>query len=189
MTCSALLLCGGQSTRMGSDKGLLNYKGKPMIQHSIDHLQSRGFEILLLTRNPAYAQFALPMYADEIPNLGPIGALYTGMLRAKSEFLCVLACDMPDSDTEIFSYLLDQLGEHEAIIPSFEGRMHPLLAVYRRSLLPQVQAQIASKNYRMHDFCASIDCRIIDLTDHPKFGRAANFRNVNTPEDLSHTLS
>lgn len=161
------------------------YKGQPMIQHSIDRLQNMGFDIVLLTGNPDYAQFSLPMYSDEIPNLGPIGALYTGMLHTKSALLCVLACDMPESDPALFTHLLGQLGAYDAAVPSYEGRIHPLLAVYRSSLLPQVQAQIASKNYRMHDFCASIKSNIIDLTNHPEFGRAINFRNVNTPEDLS----
>src|SRR3989338_810921 len=181
----ALLLCGGKSTRMGSDKGLIIYKGKPMVQHAIDHLQSKDFEILLLTGNPAYARFSLPMRADEIPNLGPIGALYTGMLHTQSELLCVLACDMPDSDPSIFSHLLEHLGDADAIVPSFEGRMQPLMGLYRRSLLPQVEAQIAAKNYCMQDFCSSIDCSIIDLTEHPEFGQAANFHNVNSPKDLA----
>lgn len=156
-----------------------------MVQHAIDHLQSKDFAIVLMTSDPNYVQFELPMLADETPNLGPLGALYTGMLHTASELVCVLACDMPDSDPNIFSHLLQHLGDGDAIVPTFHGRIQPLIGVYRRSLLPQVEAQIELGNYRMQDFCAVINCRMIDLTEHPEYGHAANFHNINTPNDIS----
>ena len=75
MGVSGIILSGGKSTRMGMDKGLIELKGKPMIQHVIDHIDPICNEILISANDKVYENFSYPVYNDEIHEIGPAGGI------------------------------------------------------------------------------------------------------------------
>jgi molybdopterin-guanine dinucleotide biosynthesis protein A len=120
---SGIILCGGKSKRYGSDKGLAFYHGKQLIQHAIEKLIPLCDEILISSNNNNYHHFGYPCIADDIKQAGPASGILSAMKKAKHENCLVLACDMPDVPSELFSFLLE------------EKRIPTLLSLFMMALL------------------------------------------------------
>ncbi len=72
---TGIVLCGGKSSRMGADKGLLSYKNNTLIQSAIESIERYCSDILLSTNNEAYGTFGYKLVEDRYKNIGPLGGL------------------------------------------------------------------------------------------------------------------
>src|SRR5512147_3255637 len=94
---------GGQSSRMGEDKALKTFLGRPLIQRVIDRLSPIADEIILTTNHPEeYTFLDLPLFSDLKPGRGALGGLYTAIASATNPFVAVVACDMPFASATFF---------------------------------------------------------------------------------------
>ena len=78
---TGILLAGGRSSRMGSDKGLLDFRGRLLAEYPLALLQKHCGTIIISSNNPEYGQFGYPVVADERMDCGPAGALATTLSR------------------------------------------------------------------------------------------------------------
>ena len=93
---SIVIQAGGQSQRMGQDKALMPFLGRPLIQRVIERLTPIADEVLVTTNNPEdYRFLGLPLFPDLKPARGALGGLYTALSSAACEAVAVVACDMP----------------------------------------------------------------------------------------------
>src|SRR5579864_4334177 len=94
---SGVLLAGGKSSRMGTNKALLRFpSGQTVIERIVSRIAQLCSEVLLVTNTPDDYEFlGLPMFADEIPGASSLGGIYTGLLQATSPRALVLSCDLP----------------------------------------------------------------------------------------------
>ena len=106
MRITGVILAGGKSSRMGTDKGLLELNGKPLIQYAIDTLKSIGLEIIIISNNSDYEQFGFPVYPDIIPDKGPIGGVYTALSYSSTEKNLIVSCDTPFLSKKLLNYLI-----------------------------------------------------------------------------------
>src|SRR5690606_17235614 len=104
------ILCGGKSTRMQTEKGLVCLDNKPFIQHIIDAVKPITNTIILVTNNPDYKKFGCKTIEDVYEDKGPVGGIYTALLHSHSVNNLILSCDVPFITTEILKTLLE---EHE----------------------------------------------------------------------------
>src|SRR5512138_2658041 len=87
---------GGQSSRMGEDKALKTFLGRPLIQRVIDRLSPIADELIVTTNRPEEYRFLdLPLFSDLKPGRGALGGLYTAIASASQSIVAVVACDMP----------------------------------------------------------------------------------------------
>jgi molybdopterin-guanine dinucleotide biosynthesis protein A len=105
---SAFILAGGKSVRMGTDKGLVDFKGKPMIKHLIEIVQPLFSDVIIISNNEAYQKFGLPVLKDRIKDLGPIGGLLTGLKYTNTDWNFFIACDLPFVQTKVINLLNDE---------------------------------------------------------------------------------
>ena len=101
MKYTAIILAGGKSSRMGSDKGLVLLNGKPMISYIIEILKKMQIPIIIISNNENYKQFGLPVFADIIKEKGPLGGIYTGLKNSKTESNIIVSCDVPFYQIEL----------------------------------------------------------------------------------------
>jgi len=94
------VLAGGKSKRMGTDKGLVKFKGNPMISHIIEILDKLNLKTSIVSSNEEYLKFGKPVYKDVIPNKGPLGGLYTALEYSQAPMVLLLACDMPSINSK-----------------------------------------------------------------------------------------
>jgi molybdopterin-guanine dinucleotide biosynthesis protein A len=180
---------GGQSTRMGEDKALKPFLGRPLIQRVLERLRPLADEVIVTTNRPeAYAFLGVRLASDVRPGRGALGGLYTALQAASSPFVAVAACDVPFVSARLIAYARE-LMEQEAVdvvIPESTEGLEPLHAVYRReTCLPEVEAAIAADAWKMIAWFPKVRVRVLsgpELAPLDEGGLA--FWNLNTPEEF-----
>ena len=138
-------------------------------------------EIYILSNQSSYQQFQLPVIADEIKNLGPLGALYTAYKHAsEEEALFICSCDMPLIHKEAIQYL-QQHYRTKNIIASYEAQVHPLFGIYQLSHRLLLEKKIQQQQLKMMSFVEETDTMILPFEKKFNFNP---FQNVNTPADF-----
>ncbi len=180
---------GGESRRMGSDKGLVPFLGQALIQRVIGRLAPLADEVLITTNHPEDYRFLnLPLFTDLEPGRGALGGLYTALQAASHPLVAVVACDMPFASRELFEYQIDVLVEQaqDVVIPSSLEGLEPFHAVYRReTCLPAVQAAMQQKAWKLISWFPEVRVHSVNLEHISQFDPPGKiFMNVNTPADL-----
>jgi molybdopterin-guanine dinucleotide biosynthesis protein A len=187
---SVAIQAGGESRRMGQDKALAPFLGKPLIQRVIDRLSPIADEFIVTTNRPeAYQFLGLPLLPDLAPGRGALGGLFTALSGASQPLVAVVACDMPFVCGGLLAGLRDALSatEIDLAIPRLPGGLEPFHAVYRRgTCLPHIQTALEADKWRVDTWFARVRIRYFDqpelLTFDPDL---LCFSNVNTPEELA----
>lgn len=186
---TAAILAGGQSRRMGMDKALVLFQGKPLVKHVIERLPE-VYDIILIARQPdQYAALGIPVHADIVPDLGPIGGLRTALTLVQHDQVIVVGCDMPFINPLLLKKLLAMQTENhaDAVVPLWRGKSQPLHAVYHRYCLPKIESALAAGTRRMQDLLDQIDTRWVNEAEYaPLETDGLAFTNMNTPADLEH---
>ena len=187
---SLAIQAGGNSRRMGEDKGQKLFLGYPLIQRVVERLAPIAIEILVTTNRPAdYAFLNLRLVPDLIPGRGALGGLYTALTSAAFPIVAVVACDMPFANAALLEAEVRLLIEEDVdvVVPrSIEG-LEPMHAVYRgATCLPVVKAAIQANQLKIIDWFSSVHVRELSLDEVAAIDPAGlAFRNVNTPEEFS----
>jgi len=187
---SLVIQAGGESRRMGQDKALLDFGGRPLIQQVVDRLEGLAAETLVTTNKPQAYQFLdLPLVADILPGRGALGGLYTALQAASQPLVAVVACDLPFACPALLAVCQARLLADptiDAVIPSSKSGLEPLHAVYRRaSCLPLVKAAIDANRWKMiawHTEANVARLSPLETALHDPDGLA--FWNINTPDEF-----
>lgn len=179
---------GGQSRRMGWDKGLMPLAGKPLIEHMLVQVDGLGDEILLTTNQPQdYAYLGLHMVSDPVPFEGALRGIHTSLTAARGDVVLVLACDMPFVSRSLLVHLLSLASRADIIIPKHGDYYEPLQAVYHKQVcLPAVKDIMVSGEKRIISLLSMVQFLTIGKKDISRFDpNGLSFFNVNTLEDLA----
>jgi len=204
---NAFVLAGGQSTRMGRDKALIEFHGRPLIEHALAKLRALGIAPNIAGNRPDLARYA-PIISDNYPNSGPLGgieaALAVSSLAASDQDLNLfLPVDLPLLPIEFLRWMAARAEQTAALatIPRLQGRPQPLCAVYHRALLSHAQAALAvgdAKVTRAVERASAATGSAIDAFDIEAIAASLTpasawpetpsvhrwFQNLNTPGDL-----
>lgn len=188
---TVVIQAGGESRRMGRDKALLPFLGKPLIERVIGRVSTLADELVVTTNKPEkYAFLDIPLFTDLIPGRGALGGLYTALSIASYPLVAVVACDMPFASAELLAWERDQVLEDgfDAAIPVTPSGSEPFHAVYRReACLPAILGALQSNQWRVDSWYSQVKIRFLAMEEMKSFdSHRLAFRNVNTPEDLAH---
>lgn len=186
---SLVVQAGGESRRMGTDKGLLPFLGQPLIQRMIDRLNSLADEVLITSNHPENYNFlGIPVYTDILPGCGALGGLYTALHSSSHTYVAVVACDMPFASRELFEYQLKQLinGASDGILPFSRQGLEPLHAVYRReTCLPAIRSTLEQGERKLISWFPQVNIQTLCVEQTAMFDPLNRvFLNVNTPLEL-----
>lgn len=192
---SSIILAGGRSSRMGSDKALLPLPGNEQISF-VEHLASVlapiGSEVLLVVRDEtqalAYASLRnVRIVIDQIPDYGPLMGLYSGLsaMHSTSMYALVMAVDMPFVQPALLTYLLSQAQGDSMLVPVVEDTPQVLLAVYPRTILPTIEALVRQGRRDPRSLLKVAPVRYVDEAQLRAIDpQLRSFMNVNTPDEL-----
>ena len=180
---------GGRSRRMGQDKALMPFLGRPLIVRLVEQLRPFADELIVTTNRPeAYAFLGLPLFSDVIPDVGALGGLLTALEAAQEPYVGLVACDMPFASGGLLhrgAAVLEETGL-DVFVPRSGQGLEPLHAVYRRAAcLPAVRQAIAAGRRRV---IAWFD--VVGVYEagpevwQPFDSHGLLFQNVNTPEEF-----
>ena len=173
---SLVVLAGGSSRRMKTDKALLPVPRGTLIEHILHQLERFFQETLISVSDPRKFTFLdRRLVVDPEPGLGPLMGIKTALAASKSEKNFVIACDIPAIDFEFLNQLICAGKSNEiAVSQSTDGRVEPLFAVYSKSTVPRMEQLL---NSGIHSILPLLDvCR----TQHVRMSSASWFKNLNT---------
>lgn len=131
---TGIVLAGGKSSRMGTDKGFLKLNGKPFVQYSIDALKPLVSEIIIVSDNTDYDSFGVKRVNDLTKNSGPVAGIYSGLEASDTEYNLILSCDIPLITSEILKKLIKGIDDTSEIIQiESNGKTMPLISLYHES--------------------------------------------------------
>ncbi|MCC7119015.1 MAG: molybdenum cofactor guanylyltransferase [Anaerolineales bacterium] len=183
------LQAGGQSSRMGEDKALKLFLGRPLIQRAIERLAPIADEILITTNRPCEYEFLnTRLVPDLITGRGPLGGLYTAIASATRPLVAVAACDLPFASPLFFESAHRLMVETEAdvVIAKTTAGYEPFHALYRRAAcLPLIQAALAEDVWRVSAWLSNAKLRIFSPAEMRAIDPSGLcFWNVNTPAEF-----
>lgn len=175
------ILCGGKSSRMQSEKGLALYKNKPFIEHIMDAVLPITLKIQLITNSCDYEYLKFDTIEDIIKDKGPIGGIHTALVHSDTEINLILSCDIPLISTKIIQELIEK---HHSIydVSIFEetNRVHPLIGIYSKKVIPILKKAIESNELKMMHFISKVNHQLIWIEDQNK----QQFQNINSLLEL-----
>lgn len=188
---SAVVLCGGKSSRAGFDKQTIVIDGR-WIALWIAHSLAQVFDdVLLVTNRPdLYRVSGFRVIGDIIPNAGPLGGIHAGLTNAKHDWVFVTACDMPNVSSDYLRWMagLTQETKAEAIVVRQEnGFLEPMNACYHKNCLPAMQRALLDGDRKTADFLEKIETHYLPEQELEPFGgRETLFFNMNTPDEIGY---
>jgi molybdopterin-guanine dinucleotide biosynthesis protein A len=177
------ILIGGQSRRLGYDKVLLPYDGKPLVVHLHGLLERLFPKILLIGHpRPELETLGLTCVPDLIPDKGALGGIYTALKMASTPYVFVAGADMPFLTTSLISDILGHRHGADAVIPKGPRGLEPLCAAYSTSCADAIKQSLGRDMLKIMaalDGLAVLSPEITPGDDEPD-----PFININYPEDL-----
>jgi molybdopterin-guanine dinucleotide biosynthesis protein A len=196
MRKGAIILCGGKSSRMGCDKATLPFGPELMLQRVVRLISSSvPNENVVVVAAPGQALPALPrevaVARDVREGRGPLEGLAAGLqtLSGRADAVYASACDVPLLVPAFVDRMFDLLDDFDAAVP-FDGRhQHPLAAVYRPSVLPQVQKLLALDQLSLQRLFDEFRTRRVPVEELRAVDpELSTLKNVNDEEDYLTAL-
>jgi molybdopterin-guanine dinucleotide biosynthesis protein A len=201
---TAIVLAGGRGRRMKADKAGLAVGDRTLLEHVLSQLEP-NFEEILVSVSPgqtigleagyeagtrfrgkrtAIRQSLKPrVIEDETPGLGPLGGILSGLKAAANDACAVVACDIPDIDIPLLRSLARAADEADIAVPvGPAGHFEPLFAVYRKPVVPEIEALLRSGERSILPLFGRCRTVVVRLKD------ATWLRNLNTREDYRSYL-
>jgi molybdopterin-guanine dinucleotide biosynthesis protein A len=180
---TGILLAGGKSSRMGQEKGLVEFRGKPLIQYGIELLSSFTGQIIIGSSNPDYLAFGCELIPDDVTGKGPAAGLAAVLNSSATPWNIVLACDLPFLEEEFIEKLLGATPNYMAVVPIHNGKIEPLAALYHRDLGSIFKEAVANDNLALRKILFT--CRVNYLEIGQMIEKYPNlFVNLNSMDQM-----
>jgi len=183
----AYLLAGGKSSRMGSDKGLLLFRNKTLIERIIEQLQPLFEKLIIVSNNPEYQKFGLEVIEDLIKDIGPAGGIHAALNHTKADGIFVVSCDMPFITTKAVQFILKNSLNQQITLPFHQGKIQPLSGVYSRDCFKKWERLIEQKIIKLQQMVTHFELSKVNVDDHQFFNEIV-FMNINDKNDLNKAL-
>ena len=190
-SASAIILLGGKSSRMGQPKALLPFAGEPLIVHTVRTLMRLFADVVLVAApEQELPPLSVTLVRDDVAYQGPVGGICYGLRAARTDVCFVTACDAPFLNLSLISHLIAQIADFDVVVPSWQDRLQPLHAVYRRSVAPLLHAQLERGELRPIFLYQKVRTREVGAEEIRRFDpEGLSFRNMNSPEDYQSALA
>jgi molybdopterin-guanine dinucleotide biosynthesis protein A len=175
---------------MGQAKALLPFDGEPLIQHLVKTLAAMfGEMVVVAAREQPLPALPATVVRDEVAYQGPVGGLCYGLSAITREAAFVTSCDAVFLNPRLVAHLVALLAGHDVVVPYWEGRAQPLHAVYRRSVLPLLQSQLAKGELRPVYLFDKVRTRRVEEEEIRQLDPEGwSFFNMNTPDEYARAL-
>jgi molybdopterin-guanine dinucleotide biosynthesis protein A len=184
--CTAIILAGGDSQRMGRDKANLLLGDLTLLQHVSANMQQVFPSIVVSVRQPRL-EINLPQVCDGQIDAGPLAGLAAGLGHVTTLWAFVVACDMPFVEPAMVELLGQYRGQYQAVVPVVHGHPQPLAAFYAKSCLGAIRAHLAGgRKNSLRAVLEQLQIRYVGETELLKADPAlCSFFDLDTPQDVA----
>lgn len=192
---TAVILAGGKSRRMGFDKQLIKINDKYLIEILVSELSKEFDEIIIISNNQdVYNQMkfdcSVIIEKDIIKDKGPLSGLYSALYYSKSQYIFLIACDMPYINKEYIRFMKSEITINPKIsgIVSRKGKwIEPFYGFYSKSLMQDILINIDSNDLKILNLLLKNDIIYIDEAKVREYSKELEiFENLNTLDDIKN---
>lgn len=178
---TGIILAGGKSSRMGTDKAILLLKEKTFIQHIIVAMKPLVNNMIIVSDNPNHEEFEIERIEDVIKDAGPLAGIYSGLQHSNTDYNLVVSCDVPLITTEVLRQLINN---HEVNYDVIQLESHqktmPLTAIYKKPCEQLIKDLLDKGERRVRYAVSQLTTKTLMLDD--KLSSA--LKNINTKEEF-----
>jgi molybdenum cofactor guanylyltransferase len=194
-----IILAGGKSRRMGTDKAELRLNGLTFVEHLVSRFRSMGLPLVIVGSSKAAckldqmasAHARILLANDQRTDAGPLEGIRVGLseLEKFAEFGFVISCDSPLMKLEVAEYLLNKIGSSQASVPRSKTEIYGTTAVYRTDIHRLIEQELSEGNHSVKYMLSRLDAQFVDVDElravDPKL---VTLININTPQEYQAAL-
>ena len=182
---TGIILAGGASSRMGKDKGLCEFKGKSLVSYAIEALIPICDTILISSNNTEnYKKFGYEVVVDQHKNIGPIGGIYSGLVKSATIHNLIISCDTPFLNTQLLEYVIANVDGYDIVVPKHgNSYIEPLASYYSSTIISTIEESIKNEDYKLMNLFNRVRFKSIKVDSIIGYSNML-FKNLNTPSDL-----
>jgi molybdopterin-guanine dinucleotide biosynthesis protein A len=170
MSITAIVLCGGRSTRMGQDKGALPFGPETMLERVTRLVRGIAGEVIVVGRPDQQPPADVRVVYDPVADLGPLAGLAAGLSASTNDLNIVVACDKPLVQAAVLQRLVAWIGDYDACVAMNEGHASALCGVYRSRVAGAARTLLDAGERRVMRLLDRVNTKRVD---------AAVFRDVD----------
>jgi molybdopterin-guanine dinucleotide biosynthesis protein A len=187
MKAAAIILSGGKSSRMGTNKALLKLNEKTTIERMVDILKVYFDDIILVTNDvEAYEFLGVKMVSDHYHEKGPLAGFHAGLSASNYDVNFIVACDMPFISGELAATLVEKIEHYDALVPVINGKMQTLCAVFHKKTVNKIEECIENGRLPIKNLLEHLNVLYVtekELQDYSNIDLDRVFFNMNHPHE------
>ena len=187
ISVTGFVLAGGASRRMGRDKVQLLLAGETLLARQVRLLSGVCRSVTVVGPAQVFPQLGARIIPDAIPGCGPLGGIFTGLHRTRTEYNLILGCDLPFLTPRFLRFLAERALESRAdvtLAQSPDRKLQPLCAVWRRQTLSRLRLSLQAGKFKTGAFCQRATCRVLPWAELARARFTPRlFANLNSPGD------
>jgi molybdenum cofactor guanylyltransferase len=183
---TGIILSGGKSSRMGTNKAFLTVDGERLIDRTVRIFRDLFAEVMIVTNTPLeYIDLNIRVVTDIIRGKGSLGGIYTGLFFSSYDHAFAAPCDMPFLNREFIEYMISHLDNYDIVVPGTADGVQPLHAIYAKRCVPVIRKLLEADKLKITGFYKGFRTLNIEEREIRPFDPEGRiFLNVNTQEDL-----
>lgn len=183
---TAVVVAGGRSRRIQTDKAFLDIGGKRLLDRVLEVIVPMFSPVYINSNTPElYREWGLQVLPDIFKDTGALGGMYTGLVHAATQHVFCVACDMPALNPQFIRYMTGQINGYDALIPRTPDGFHPLHAIYSTRCISKIEELLTQNRLKISHLFPKVrtgyvtedQIRVFD----PSF---ESFLNLNTWQDV-----
>lgn len=192
---TAIILSGGKSSRMGTNKSLLKINGKSLIERMVELCTSMFEETIIITNDKEeYENLNVKCYKDIYPNFGPLSGIHSGLVNSKTENNFIISCDMPFVKVEAINFLVkyNDNSDKQIVLPHVKNDIYSMFGIYEKKCLHEAEKLLKKAikensntqkvKVKLFDLINAVDTDIVDV-EQQQFYNKDIFFNMNSLDD------
>lgn len=187
-----IILAGGKGKRLGEDKALLSFLGKPLIDHVIGRVENLTNEILIVSDESKFPSLnpRAKLVLDLFPGGGPLGGIYSGLNISRNHWTFAFGCDMPFIQPSLLNFMISISEGFQAVVPLIEGKLQPLHALYSKSCLETFRGDLEKGFLKLTRTLSLLRLRYFTPEEARVYDpNLVSFFNINSGADLKKALN
>lgn len=183
-----IILAGGKSSRMGTEKGLVQWKDKCFIEHVIDAVKHETNKLSIVTNQAHYDYLGYKTYPDIVQGKGPLSGIHTGLTHATHPYVLFVSCDLPLISRSLIGFLRSNLLHEDILVPTHHGITEPLCGIYSRRCARLVGGLVKHNRLGIIAALRFFNTKYLDISGEDFFERDM-LTSINSPADLEKLKS
>jgi molybdenum cofactor guanylyltransferase len=182
---TGIILCGGKSLRMGTDKALLRLGKFNLLEIAILNLEPFCDNIIISTNSKYHIKKEYKQVKDKFENIGPISGIYSALSESETEHNLIISCDTPFLSINTLQYIIKNIDNHKIILPHVNGFIQSLTGYFNKSIITFIEEEIKKMHYKPIQMFKELKYKILTFDNSLPFYNENLFLNINSIENYN----